>query len=131
MKILSVIYLYVLLVSCNDHFDEKEVYGYYVPLGYRNTFDTIQLRPDSAYHRKVYDKSHRLVLEMDGRWKFETNHRIILNRFYLNLDDDLAKYTSSAFDTSIEMNSYFETKRGLIQFCVGYYEGENCYQKIR
>lgn len=130
MKNIIAVLAIFLLNSCVELFEEDEVYGYYVPVSYKNTFDTIQLKPNSIYHRKLYDKSNKMVLETTGSWKFEKGHRIILRGFYLNLDQDLDKFPYLASDTSMEVDSYFETKGGVIRFCVGYTMDENCYTLI-
>lgn len=117
--------------SCDEHFEAEELYGYYAPVGYKNTFDTIQLKPDSVYHRKVYDKNSELVLEMNGKWQIERNNILHFTPFYLNLDVDLAKFPQSVNDTSGGWQGRLETRKGVIGFCVGYFENENCYRKVR
>lgn len=131
MKILNAFFILILLSSCDERFEEKEVYGYYAPIDYKNSFDTIQLQPDGLYHRKVYDKNHKLILSMNGKWIFAKDHSIKLSSYYLNHDDDLVKFPYNVNDTFGEAETYFETKNGKIQFCLGYYQGENCYYKIK
>lgn len=131
MKILKAIFILLLFPSCVEHFEEKEVYGYYTPVDYKNNFDTIQLQPESVYHRKVYDKNKKLLFEMSGKWKLESSHRIILSNFYMNLDDDLVKFPENVNDTTGGVNTTFETHNGKIQFCgVGHHPDGNCYRKI-
>lgn len=129
---LKLLILLLLYSSCKEQFKEKEVYGYYTPIDYRNNFDTLQLQPQGIYYRKVYDKNKRLLLTMNGKWKLESGHRIIVSSFYLNLDDDLVKFPHLVKDTATEINTYFETYDGKIQFCgVGHSPHENCYKKIK
>jgi hypothetical protein len=130
MKILLVVFTLLILESCDEYFNERDLYGYYVPIGYVNTFDTIQLKPNSLYHRVVYDKNSKLLLKMEGQWIFKGGNRIVLNSLYLNLDDNLVEFPESANDTTTEMDAYFKTKGGHIQFCVGQYVDSNCYQKL-
>ena len=120
-----------MLVACDEHFETKEVYGSYTPIGYKNSYDTIQLKPDSVYHRRIYNKNHKLVLEMDGKWVLERSHIIHFIPFYLNLDIDLVKFPKSVTDTSGGWGGSLETQSGNIQFCVGYYIDSNCYRKIQ
>jgi len=131
MKMISPLFILLLFTSCVEHFEEKEVYGYYTPVDYKNNFDTLQLQPEGVYHRKVYDINRKLLLEMNGKWKLENNYRIILSGFYLNLDDDLVKFPHLVKDTGMEVSTYFETHNGKIEFCgVGHHPDENCYRKV-
>ncbi len=69
---------------------------------------------------------------MEGKWKLvNQNSQIQIEPFYLNLDDDLIKFPDNVRDTSMVIIKNLETRTGSIQFCVGYYEGENCYRKIK
>ena len=131
MKRIYVLFIPFYFTSCDVAFEEKEVYGSYTPIDYKNNFDTLRLEPNGIYYRKVHDKNNRLVLEMNGKWAFENNHNITLNHYYLNLDKDLVKFAEVPIDTALRMTTYLETNNGVTQFCVGYYEGKNCYQKIK
>lgn len=129
MKALTIITF--LLTSCMEHFTNNDVAGTYVPINYKNNFDTIQLKSQGVYHRRVFDKNYKLLLEMNGKWSLQANGQIRFNSFYQNLDDDLIKFPISVKDTSMEVITDIESRSGSIQFCVGYYEGENCYRKIK
>ncbi len=133
---LNILFSLILFFSCVGHFEEKEVYGYYTPVDYKNNFDTIQLQPQGIYQRKVYDKNKKLLLEMKGEWKLvNQNSQIQMRPFYLNLDDDLVKFPDNVKDTSMAVIESLEISNGKIQFCVGYYSADlpnqNCYQKIK
>jgi len=131
MKMIKNLFILLLFSSCVEHFEEKEVYGYYTPVDYKNNFDTIQLEPHGIYHRKVYDKNRKLLLEMNGRWNLtEQQSKIQIDGFYMNLDDDLVKFPELAKDTNMVVISVLNTHNGVIQFCAGHYPDENCYQKI-
>jgi len=130
MRIFSIVCVCLLQVSCVEHVKESQVYGYYTPLGYRNTFDTIHLMSNSVYHRKVYDQNNKLVLEMDGRWNLERASSVHFVPFYLNLDDDLVQFPHSVDDTSGGWGGSLKTINGKIRFCVGHYVDSNCYQKL-
>lgn len=130
MKALIIMFLFP-LTSCVERFNKEEVYGIYAAVGYKNTFDTLWLKENEVYHRKVYDKNKKLVLEMDGKWTIKNNEEIQFYSFYFNLDDDLIKFPESVKDTTGGRSAILETDNGTIQFCVGYYQGENCYQKIK
>ena len=130
--LISSIFLLLIFSSCIEHFNEKDVYGYYTPIGYKNNFDTIRLQPQGLYHRIVYDRNKKLLLEMNGEWEFEKNYRIILHHFYINLDDDLLQFPNNVNDTTSEVNTYFETHNGKIQFCgIGHNPDQNCYLKVK
>ncbi len=128
---LSAILLLLALASCAQHFTKQEVLGTYVPVGYKNTFDTIQLRQDGVYHRKVFDKSSKLILEMDGKWEIRNDAEIQFYSFYFNLDDDLIKFPELVKDTTRGRSGILEMHNNTIQFCLGYYQGENCYQRVK
>lgn len=131
MKKLNILLLWLLFCSCDEHFTEKELYGYYAPVGYKNNFDTIELKPKGVYYRKVYDKNNKLLLDTKGRWQFENNHSLKIDSFYLNLDNDLVRFPYLIKDIDMGITTYFDLKNGVIQFCVGYHQGENCYQKLK
>ncbi len=120
-----------LLFSCTEHFEEKELYGYYSPVDYKNTFDTLHLQPKGIYYRKVYDGNKKLLLNTNGKWNVEKDGKVKLNGFFLNLDNDLVKYPETVNDDGMELLTNFETNSSVIQFCCGYKQGENCYQKIK
>lgn len=131
MKALKVVSVLLVLTACNKRFNEKDLYGCYSPVGFQNTYDTICLKADGIYHRKVYDKNKSLVLETTGKWFVEKKAIIHFDNFFLNLDRDIVKYRELVQDTLGGGGGLLENKKGIIQFCVGYHEGENCYQKIR
>lgn len=116
--------------SCDNRYTEKELYGTYVPINYKNTFDTVQLEPRNIYHRKIYDKNNKLVLEMNSTWRIEKNTIIHFDSYFLNLDRDVSKFPELLQDTSGGGGGLIETRKGVIGFCVGYHENENCYKKI-
>ena len=120
-----------LFSSCDQHFEEEELYGYYSPVGYKNNFDTIQLMPQGVYHRKVYDKNNKLLLESDGKWKLENKSAVHFDSFYLNFDDDLVKFPDNVKDSSAGWRGSLESRDNAIEFCVGHYQGENCYRKVK
>jgi len=133
MRVSYILILLLLLTACDEHFERDELYGYYAPALYNNTFDTIQLRPDSMYHRKLYDKNNKLVLEINGKWWIERNNIIRFNSFFLNLDRDVTKFPNLLEDTSSNGGGMLETRNGVIGFCVGYFAkiDTNCYRKIK
>ncbi len=114
-------------------FNEQELIGIYTPVNYKNTFDTIQLHTNNVYHRRVYDRNKKLVLEMDGEWKIDGDF-IKFEPFYLNLDDDLILYPQSIQDTTGGWGGYLEKKNGSMEFCVGHLSAslpnQNCYQQL-
>lgn len=130
MKIIYVLLLLGLLVSCDEHFEEKEVYGYYTPVDYKNNFDTIQLQSQGVYYRKVYDMNKKLLLEIKGKWKLEGNTVVHFESFYLNLDDDLLKFPNNVSDTTGGWRGSLENRNNTTHFCVGHHQGKNCYRKI-
>jgi hypothetical protein len=130
MKYLNLSILILFFSSCDIHFTEKEMYGFYSPENYKNTYDTIYLKPQGIYHRKVFDKNRKLALEMYGKWVLEKNTTIRFESFFLNLDRDIIKFPELLSDTSDNGGGWIDTKKNNIQFCVGYNEGENCYQKV-
>jgi len=60
------LYFIALFTRCS--FSENEMIGMYTPVNYKNTLDTINLQFNGNYHRKIYDKNRKLMLEMDGKW---------------------------------------------------------------
>lgn len=126
------IYILILLFGCAQHFDEKEVCGLYVPINYKNNFDTIELKEKGVYSRKVYDKNKKLLLAMEGKWRMVSHKsNIEIDGFYLNIDDDLEQFPSLVLDTSMLINCVLKKQNQSIEFCVGPYLDSNCYLKIK
>ncbi|MFL5765990.1 MAG: hypothetical protein ACJ77K_18745 [Bacteroidia bacterium] len=130
-RLLVFLFAFSLLISCDEHFEKDSLYGYYTATDYKNTFDTIQLKPHGLYHRRIYDKNNKLALELDGTWRLEQNRVISLDSYFFNLDRDIVKFPELLQDTVGSGGGHLETKNGVIQFCVGYYYEDNCYQKVK
>lgn len=126
-----------LLIGCTTSFTTEETIGTYTPVGYRYTFDTIQLKSDGIYHRKIYDKTKKLVMEMDGQWSFydTDNNAIQFRSYFLNLDRDLTRFPELLEDTTGGWVGDLQNNAGTIEFCVGYFSADlpdqNCYRKIK
>jgi hypothetical protein len=119
------------LTSCTNSFETAEVLGTYVPIDYKNNFDTIEIR-EHEYERTVRDKSKKLLLRMKGACKLsENNSRIQINSFYQNFDDDLIKFPELVNDTNLEISTTFDQKSDEIIFCIGHDVDSNCYRKIK
>jgi len=131
MKIIYLIFISTLFLSCDEHFETKDLYGYYTSVNYRNTFDTLRFLPDGVYQRKIYNQSKKIVLEMHGKWLLINQHSLKIDSYFLNLDRDLVKFPELVNDTSMTITTNFEIRNRVIQFCVGYHDGENCYQKVK
>jgi hypothetical protein len=116
--------------SCVGDFESKDLYGKYVPKGYIHSFDTLELKSQGDYSRNIYDANHHLVVNTIGHWELVEGHKLKLETFYLNLDQDLEKFPVSVKDSEIEVITDVGTMEGTISFCVGSYIDENCYQKI-
>lgn len=130
MRLLMIVISPVIFFSC---IKEKDLTGTYVPVNYKNNFDTINLEDNGIYSRKVYDINGKLLLKMKGNWEHSQN-TIRLEYFYLNLDDDLVKYPEVVKDTMANWGGYLDNNNGNIEFCVGYLSAslpnQNCYRKI-
>jgi hypothetical protein len=126
-----VVFSLMVLASCGNHLKEAELYGKYVPVSYKNNFDTIQLKPQGVYHRRVFDRSNKLLLEMDGRWRLNKNSQLTFESFYQNLDDDLIRYPDSVKDTLLQLITDVDISNTDVRFCIGFYDnGQNCYKKL-
>lgn len=55
MKSVYSIFTVLFLISCVYRFTEQEILGIYTPVDYKNCFDTIVLKENGVYDRKVYD----------------------------------------------------------------------------
>lgn len=126
-----VLFVCILFFSSCASYTEKELYGTYVPINYKNTTDTILLEPKGIYQRKVYDKNKNLALQMKEKWNLEKNTVIRFDSYFLNLDRDITKFPELLKDTLSGGGGLVESHNDTIRFCVGYYQNQNCYQKIK
>lgn len=136
MKKLLLILLLVMVYSCTENFTEKEVVGIYTPLSYNNTYDTIQLLEKGKYHRKVYDKKKKLVLDIVSDYELRNGgSKIYFNSYFLNIDRDLERFPELVNDTLGGAELVIEKKDNTLQFCVGYLSAslpnQNCYHKLK
>jgi hypothetical protein len=120
----------IVLFSC---IKEQDLKGTYVPVNYKNNFDTIRLEDDGIYSRKVYDINGKLLLKMKGRWEHK-NDIINFRPFFLNLDYDLVKFPEVIQDTLGGWSGNLHKNNGNLEFCVGHLSAslpnQNCYRKI-
>jgi len=121
--------LLVTLSSCDQQFTESDLYGVYSPMNYKNTLDTIQIKSGGIYHRKVYDRNGNLALEMSGKWNIKGRNEIQFYSFFQNLDRDIFQFPELLSDTTGGLSATLESKENTIQFCIGHYQGKNCYRK--
>ncbi|PQL94855.1 hypothetical protein [Apibacter adventoris] len=127
-----------LLILCSLIFlsciSDRDVEGVYVPVDYKNNFDTICIKMNGIYDRKVYNKNGKLLLKMKGEWQ-RSNDAIRFQSFYLNLDDDLEKYPKLVQDTMGNWGGYLGYNNGNLEFCIGHLSAslpnQNCYRKIK
>lgn len=49
------------LVSCIKFFNSSEVIGTYTPVNYENNYDTLELKQNGIFHRKVYDINKKVL----------------------------------------------------------------------
>jgi hypothetical protein len=132
MKVIGLfITIFLFFSSCNQDYNERQLYGIYAPVNYINTYDTLELSPKNIYHRKVYNQKNKLVLKMDGKWVMKTRNEIQFYSYFLNLDRNLSKFPELLKDTDMNITTYFQISKGIISFCVGYAEDKNCYQKVK
>ncbi|MES2389090.1 MAG: hypothetical protein V4543_13900 [Bacteroidota bacterium] len=131
MKYISLAFALLICFACTKQFEESELYGVYVPVGYKNNYDTIVLLKNGQYNRKVYDKKNRLLLNMRGQWDLKNGKEIALHSFYLNTDDDLVKFPYLVNDTTGGTGDYLHITNDKTEFCTNYFENDkNCYCKV-
>src|SRR5690625_2605713 len=113
MKVVGIFFLIGLLfVSCG--YTGKDLIGVYAPTDYKNTFDTIQLKEHNKYHRKVYDKNKKLVLEMQGEWSIKEDVIEFKSPYFFNLDRDLVEFPELLQDRSEEHTSELQSRGHLV-----------------
>lgn len=118
MKAFFSIIILTLLVSCDESFRSDEIIGVYVPIGYKNSYDTIWIRPDSLYSRKVYNAENKIVLTTTQKYVFINNNIIDFFYFFENYDYDLALYPENLSDTLGGMQCRLERYKGEVRFCI-------------
>jgi hypothetical protein len=129
--VLAIVILH--FTSCS--ITEDEAIGIYVPINYKNCFDTIHLEKNGIYKRQVYNLNGLKLLDMKGKWSFMNNGlKIKFRSYYLNLDDDLVKFPELVQDTVGGGQFVLERSNNSLRFCVGYYSSDlydqNCYHKL-
>jgi hypothetical protein len=133
MRMFALLAIALALVTCGAHFDQKDVVGTYVALDYVNCIDTIRVLPSGLYERRVYASDRSLALGMQGKWTLDEvgDGQITFYSFFLNLDRDLLKYPELVSDTALKLSVELESLGGSVGFCTGYYDGKNCYRRIK
>jgi hypothetical protein len=120
----------VVLTSCSFFTNETSLYGKYVPVNYKVTFDTLVLKQNQIYSRKIYDKDKKIVFSTTGKWKLVNGTKIVFENFFENFDRDLNRFPELLSDTLGGVEVVIETGLNNNSFCFGYFPGENCYNKI-
>lgn len=129
MRRINQLFLVITFFILGCSIGDKEIAGIYAAIGYNNTKDTIVLCNDGIYERKVYDNNNRLVLKTEGKWSYKDG-LITMRSFFLNLDRDVSEYPELLKDTTMRMQVLVEKEGGVIKFCTGYLNNENCYGKV-
>lgn len=130
MKYFFLILNIIFFVSCVERFEENEIYGKYSPIGYKNTYDTIEIKANGIYYRKIYNNEKSLVQNINSKWRIENKNQIQFDAFFINLDRDISKFPDLLNDTLNNWGAILETTNNKINFCIGFFDKENCYQKI-
>ena len=129
----TIIYVLVLflmiLSSCSYFISKKEICGTYAPLDYKNTYDTIVIKENNIYTRRIYDANNNLKMEMQGSWKIVDGNKVQFWSFFFNLDRDIDKYPELLEDTTGGMQVLFYKKKGKTEFHFGYYN-DIIYRKV-
>jgi hypothetical protein len=117
--------------ACWNSHDLESFSGTYVPVNFLNNFDTIVFKADGSCQRVVRDTSGKTIRSMNGTWTIRGGHEISVEHFYLNFDDDLIRFPTTAMDDSTHVVRQIVDRGDRLGFCVGYITGEYCYQRIR
>ncbi len=129
MKTIISLTLLLLLFSCQK-ISDKDIYGKYSPILYKNTYDTLTIYKGGIYSRRVYDKKGKQLLNYNAKYLLKSSLNIKFSNFYLNLDKDLIAFPEDVNDTDMTYTTFFERKGKDIILCFGYHDAENCYKKI-
>jgi hypothetical protein len=79
--------------------------GTYVAVNCKKTIDTIIVKSDDHYIRRIYDKSNRkLFFQNEGKWEYKNNDLTFYN-FYVN-DGDEVPPLGFPFDSTLMIVSY-------------------------
>lgn len=131
----STIILGLIFTSCSRSFSQDEIIGAYVAEEYIHSFDTIYLKNNNLYQRKVYNKKKELLLDMEATYEFDNSNRIDLSSFYVNLDNNLIEFPNEVNDTTSLTSLVLKINKDRIVFCLGGIFGngeyDKCYEKIK
>jgi hypothetical protein len=131
VKILFSVLIVLFCVSCLEYYSKEKIIGTYTAKYFKNNYDTIEIKPNGRYYRRVYDKNKKLLLNTNSTWELQNlDHQIYFFDFYLNFDDDLLKFPDNVKDIG-GLQVSLHTKSGTIYFWTGYYENDYCYYKIK
>lgn len=132
MKVIIISFFILLFYSCSDTINKNELIGRYTPICFKNNYDTLTLINSYSYHRKVYDKNKKLVLNMMGNWSFKSPDIITFENYYPNVDDDLIKFPKNATDTNRRIKSSFCLYRnnGVLEFIVEDYIKDKIFKQL-
>ncbi|RVU02626.1 hypothetical protein EOD41_01415 [Mucilaginibacter limnophilus] len=122
------LFIILFISSCVSKGDQ-DIYGLYTPVNYVNTFDTIQLKQGGIYERRIFDRDNNLAFSMKGKWE-RKGQIITFKNFFLNLDRDIKKFSELLTDTSGTIDVQYDVRNDIVVFCAGYYEEQNCYEKL-
>jgi hypothetical protein len=124
--------LITLAIGCTT-INQDDIYGKYAARGYRNNFDTIELKPNNTYTRKIYDKNNKLLLNSTHPFEFVKPEKIQFWYFIDNYDEDYSMYPQNLYDTLGGVQCVLERKGNSIFFSTDVYinSGKYCYYKLK
>lgn len=66
-------YLIFLYLNFSCQINPEKAYGKYVPVSYKNTYDTITIEKNGSYKRCVYDKTGKKIINYKAKYKLNGN----------------------------------------------------------
>lgn len=115
INIIGIAIFILIVVACRS--TEKDFRGQYGAEGYENNYDTIWLRDNNKYKRKLIQKSTGEIFTQEGSWKVISDKErtdISLQPFYMN--DDRKEVNNALFRSLSDFGTVLMVKEGLLGF---------------
>ena len=128
--ILSLCLIYLIKINFDPLIFKSEISGTYIYNRAENTFDTLVIYNNGSYRERLYDKSGKLVVERNSKWRITKDSdnlfypRIHMNNMILNEDRQIfheRNYLRDRMGFSSSVDQVFGVIRISVTSDLGFY----------